>query len=135
MGLFSKIRLASFLHHNPPPDMNSPDLVREVEPGVFEFRIRATTGLAKAALPVVLENLLILDRKQQDYGSGNLLKFGVQGVVVRANDKLERIINLSKRTSDAQNEPLADSFLDLANYALIGYLMHTGKWPVEEKKS
>ncbi len=111
--------------------MNHPDLVREVEPGVFEFRVRFTTDLARAALPVVLENLRVLDRKQQDYGSSNLTKFGVDGVVVRANDKLERIINLRKKGDKvANNEPLADSFLDLANYALIGYLMQTAKWPV-----
>lgn len=88
------------------------------------------TDLAKTALPVLLQNLCVLDRKQQDYGSSNLTKFGVDGVVVRANDKLERIINLRKKgDAVANNEPLADSFLDLANYALIGYLMQTGKWP------
>lgn len=100
------------------------------------------TDLAKLALPVLIENLITLDRKQQDYGSNNLTKFGVDGVVVRANDKLERIINLRKKSKGktwthaekeavlACNEPLADSFLDLANYALIGYLMQTAKWPV-----
>jgi hypothetical protein len=113
--------------------MNAPDLVKETEPGVFEFRVRLTTDLAKAALPAFLENLRTLDRKQQDYGSGNLTKFGVEGVVIRANDKLERIINLRKKGvtgGSPANESLADSFLDLANYALIGFLMQTAKWPV-----
>jgi len=96
------------------------------------------TDLAKAALPVVLANLRVLDRKQQDYGSANLTKFGVYGVIVRANDKLERIVNLEARArqgkaaghiTEALNEPLADSFLDLANYAIIAYLMHTQRWP------
>lgn len=96
------------------------------------------TDLAKAALPVVLANLATLDRKQQDYGSANLTKFGVDGVVVRMSDKLERVINLGAKRSrglaaghlvESLNEPLADSFLDLANYAIIAYLMHTKQWP------
>lgn len=110
----------------------------------FEARLIRDLGLktelAKAIVPVVLTNLDILDRKQQDYGSQNLLKFGPFGVVVRMNDKLERIINLMKKAQmadaradmdgcEAFNEPLADSFLDLANYALIAYVMQMGKWP------
>lgn len=96
------------------------------------------TTLAKEALALVLENVAILDRKQQDYGSANLTKFGTFGVTVRMSDKLERIVNLQNKKRDlagqpdfakVNNEPLADSFLDLANYALIAYLMHTQKWP------
>lgn len=93
--------------------------------------LKLQTDLAKSALVVVLQNLLVLDQKQQDYGSTNLTKFGTFGVVVRANDKLERIVNLIKQQDRiAKNEPLSDSFLDLANYAIIGYLMQSGKWPI-----
>lgn len=111
-------------------------------------RLGVSTSLATAIIPVMLENLRVLDRKQQDYGSANLLKFGTFGVIVRMNDKLERIINLSKKAqavkaevmngdttvnqSRALNESLDDSFLDLANYALIAYVMSTGKWPTPE---
>lgn len=96
--------------------------------------LRLQTDLAKQAMVVVTENVFLLDRKQQDYGPHNLTKFGVYGVVVRANDKMERIVNLLKReqaggSSEAQNESVADSFLDLANYAVIGYLLHTKRWP------
>lgn len=98
------------------------------------------TTLAKEALALVLENVAILDRKQQDYGSANLTKFGTFGVTVRMSDKLERIVNLQKKAMIREagpspkvgpifNEPLGDSFLDLSNYALIAYLMHTEKWP------
>ncbi len=91
------------------------------------------TELAAAILPVVIENLQLLDRKQQDYGPANLIKFGAFGVVVRANDKMERIINLMKQRHeqgalDVKNEAVQDSMLDLANYALIAYVLETGKW-------
>lgn len=90
------------------------------------------TDLAKVILPVILANLRLLDQKQQDYGSINLTKFGTFGVAVRMNDKLERIINLIRTpptSGGPRNEPLDDSFLDLANYALIAYVMHRDLWP------
>ena len=98
-------------------------------------RLDLKTDLARAVLPVVLANLCVLDGKQQDYGSPNLTKFGTFGVTVRMNDKLERAINLQKQlTSEGpRNESLADSFLDLANYALIAYVMNREIWPTATK--
>lgn len=99
-----------------------------------------TTELAQAVVPVLIRNLITLESKQKDYGPHNLTKFGTYGVVVRMGDKMERIINLSKKQRQADNygsatemyacnEPLADSFLDMANYSLIGYVMQTEVWP------
>lgn len=99
------------------------------------------TDLAKAVLPVMLKNLQTLDRKQQDYGSQNLIKFGPFGVIVRMSDKLERLVNLFKKREKlkdagapnaeafALNEPVADSFLDGGNYNYIAYVMEIGLWP------
>lgn len=100
--------------------------------------LNLTTDLAQAVVPILIQNLATLERKQLDYGPHNLIKFGVNGVVVRMSDKLERIINLRKRNQveKAQgiemptfNEPLSDSFLDLANYAMMAYVMDRGLWP------
>ena len=100
--------------------------------------LHLTTDLAKAVVPVLIQNLATLERKQLDYGPLNLIKFGVDGVVVRSSDKLERVINLinRRRVERARgaelptfNEPLADSFLDLANYSLIAYVMDREIWP------
>lgn len=89
--------------------------------------------LALAVVPVLLQNLITLDKKQQDYGPHNLTKFGVGGVIVRMNDKMERIINLDRRRKEneafAFNEPISDSFLDIANYGFIAYVMERGLWP------
>lgn len=107
------------------------------------------TALVRAVAPVLIQNLVTLEKKQRDYGPHNLTKFGTFGVIVRMGDKMERIVNMSKKagslglaygtdghkTLDASthNEPLADSFLDLANYALIAYVMQQNLWPDENR--
>ncbi len=52
------------------------------------------TEAGKEALVIALENVILLDKKQQDYGSSNISKFGVFGVIVRLSDKIERLKNL-----------------------------------------
>jgi hypothetical protein len=91
--------------------------------------------LARAALKAALENIVLLDKKQMDYGSENLLKHGVFGAVVRMGDKMSRIDNLTKKRNVtvtdnvAMNESIADSFKDMANYALIAFVMESKAWP------
>lgn len=58
------------------------------------------TKAGREALMVALENVLLLDRKQQDYGPNNISAFGLFGVVVRLNDKVERFKNLSQFSSE-----------------------------------
>jgi hypothetical protein len=52
------------------------------------------TLAGREALRVAIENVQLLDRKQQDYGPANISAFGLFGCVVRANDKVERLKNL-----------------------------------------
>ncbi|MBT9259482.1 MAG: hypothetical protein KM310_06975 [Clostridiales bacterium] len=82
----------------------------------------------------------VMIRKQRDYGSGNISAFGEFGVLVRASDKVHRLKNLLEKAEKGQvpqNEPLFDSWLDLANYGLIGMLLQSGLWglPMEEELS
>ena len=102
------------------------------------------TLIGQKALKIALENVQLLDRKQQDYGSENIARHGEFGVLVRCDDKTARIANLlkqqpkleltddpSEQTStkvEAQNESLLDSWKDLANYGTIGMLVHLGEW-------
>lgn len=89
--------------------------------------IRTKMGIE--ALRLALSNVRLLDRKQQDYGSRNISDFGAFGVLVRANDKIQRLRNLMTSTnSTPNNEPLVDSWRDLGNYGLIGQLIEEGKW-------
>ncbi|MBT9258176.1 MAG: DUF1599 domain-containing protein [Clostridiales bacterium] len=84
------------------------------------------------ALGIMRETMI---RKQKDYGSGNISAFGEMGVLVRASDKVHRIKNLLGKREIPVNEPLFDSWLDLANYGLIGMLLREGLWglPMEDE--
>lgn len=88
------------------------------------------TEIGLEALKVALANVQTLDRKQQDYGAGNISAFGELGLLVRVNDKVERLKNLHKtgRMTDPANESVTDSWLDLSNYGLIAVLVRTGVW-------
>ena len=74
----------------------------------------------------------VLVKKQQDYGPHNISAApggAVNGLLVRMNDKMERLKNLYYSDREVQNESLEDSFLDLANYAVICLMVQRGKWP------
>lgn len=79
-----------------------------------------------------LETLLL--RKHKDYGPKNIaLAPGgpINGLRVRMWDKMARINNLVDNKQASLNEPLEDSFADLANYAIIGLMVLRGQWPNE----
>ena len=88
----------------------------------FELNVRDTM--------LELGDLLI--KKHRDYGAKNISNspYGAtQGLVVRMWDKIARIVNLTKQgNTTAENEPLEDSFKDIANYGIIGLLVLRGKW-------
>jgi hypothetical protein len=85
------------------------------------------TDMAKEAFKIVCENVRIMDTKQQDYGSNNISAFGEFGVLVRLNDKIERLKNLNKMPS-VKNEAIDDTYLDIANYAVIAMLIRRNLW-------
>ncbi|HHW13490.1 MAG TPA: DUF1599 domain-containing protein [Firmicutes bacterium] len=68
----------------------------------------------------------LMFRKQHDYGPGNILAFGEFGVLVRLNDKLERLKNLYKKGVAPANESVEDSWRDAANYAIIALMLRRG---------
>jgi hypothetical protein len=82
---------------------------------------------------VMLELGDLLIKKHRDYGPKNISNspYGAtNGLVVRMWDKIARIVNLTKdgKKVNAENEPLEDSFKDIANYGIIGLLVLRGKW-------
>jgi len=76
-----------------------------------------------AATAVAMELVDLLISKQQDYGHGNILAFGEFGVLVRANDKMERLKNLLVKKQEPSNESVEDTWRDLANYAIIALML------------
>ena len=76
----------------------------------------------------------LLIRKQKDYGPKNIsLAPGgpLNGLRVRMFDKLARINNLVETGATPENESLRDSFMDIANYAIIAMMVLDDKWDKE----
>jgi len=83
---------------------------------------------------VVDSNVAMLLSKHRDYGAKNIANApggALNGLQVRIHDKLARINNLIDSGVSPENESLIDSFLDLANYAVIAQLVIRGEWPNE----
>jgi hypothetical protein len=57
-------------------------------------------------------------RKSHDYGNSWKV-FGLMGVVYQIASKFIRIWNLTRTGKDPKNESLRDSFVDMANYAIM----------------
>jgi len=77
------------------------------------------------------EAMALLLRKHKDYGPKNISASpggAVNGLRVRIHDKLARINNLYDSGATPENESLRDSFIDMANYALIALLVLDGNW-------
>lgn len=58
------------------------------------------------------------------------VNLSLTGVWLRINDKINRLKNLLKRKGRnyVTDEPMIDSFLDIANYSFIAMLVMRGKW-------
>lgn len=73
---------------------------------------------------IVNEMATVYEEKHADYG-GNFeelyAKFGILSSIIRFNDKLSRIENLTirKKTQKVKNESVDDTLIDLANYSIM----------------
>ena len=77
----------------------------------------------------------LLVRKQLDYGPNAVSRFGLQGIIVRMSDKLERLINLSQLQADPEvNESIDDTLYDIAGYAILGLILRKYGMPLPIKK-
>jgi hypothetical protein len=74
----------------------------------------------------------VLLQKHKDYGPKNIAGAPggpLNGLRVRMWDKLARINHLIDSGATPENESLKDSYLDLANYAIIAMMVLDGEWP------
>lgn len=79
-------------------------------------------------------NASLLVKKHRDYGPKNVANSpggALNGLRVRMHDKMARINHLIDSGNDPENESLRDSFLDLANYAVIALMVIDEEWPSE----
>ncbi len=72
-------------------------------------------------------------RKNHDYGTNNILRYGVVGVIVRMNDKLARVKNLyvfeaKKEAPKVLDEKIEDTLLDIVNYSTYALMLLNNVW-------
>jgi hypothetical protein len=80
------------------------------------------------------EAVTVLLHKHEDYGPKNISSAPggpVNGLSVRLHDKVSRLAHLLQTGADPKNESIYDTFLDIANYGLIGMLVIDGMWDGE----
>lgn len=96
------------------------DKIRARNPKTFEEAIDIVHAVQKE----------ILVERQKKYGKANIEKFGLKGVVIRENDKLERAVNLlfNGGGERVEDETIEDTFIDMANYPTIGLLLMEDMW-------
>ncbi len=71
----------------------------------------------------------LLCRKQNDYGHGNINKFGQFGILVRLSDKVERLKNLREKVATA--EPYEDALIDIVGYCVVALMLDDGTFALE----
>jgi len=93
-------------------------------------KIGLETAQARRALSHIVYNLQVFDKKQKDYGPKNISGNPCPelAVAIRANDKVQRLMNLLYNKQEPNNESVEDAWSDLANYGLIGQLLHAKDW-------
>lgn len=80
-------------------------------------------------------------RKHLDYGLNNIAlggdivnnsddkKFSLTGLAIRLTDKISRLRNLMVNGKNyVEGEGMEDTFIDIANYGIIGLLVGRDKW-------
>jgi hypothetical protein len=68
--------------------------------------------------------LELFERKNKDYGDA-FAKFGLVGVLVRIEDKIQRAISISNSgITLVEDEGLKDTMLDLHNYAAMALMLY-----------
>jgi hypothetical protein len=69
------------------------------------------------------EALDIFIKKNADYGDA-FAKYGIVGVLVRMDDKIQRGINITKnKISLVEDESIRDTLLDLHNYSAMAIML------------
>ena len=71
----------------------------------------------------------LLIRKQSDYGTQNIARFGRTGLIIRLHDKVARLENL-RGSLDARNESIEDTLLDIIGYSVVGMMWEDGTFLV-----
>lgn len=77
----------------------------------------------------------VFQERQKKYGRSNIARAGAHGVVIRLGDKMARLEGayLNGRDTEVPDETIEDTWVDVANYGLIGLMCRLGYWPGASK--
>ncbi len=119
-------------HKKLPPNLNSTPIE------VFEHEYPELSNEFKNIQKEMYE---MFARKHMDYGLNNIAlggdilnseddkKFSLTGLCIRLTDKISRLKNLLiNGRSFVKGEGMEDTFIDIANYGIIGLLVGRDKW-------
>ena len=108
--------------------------------GVIELFETEYAELADEFKTIQSEMYEMFARKHLDYGLNNIAlggdltdetdkKFSLTGLCIRLTDKISRLKNLlSNGKNYVKGESMEDTFIDIANYGIIGLLVGRDKW-------
>ena len=109
--------------------------------GVIELFETEYPELADEFKNIQSEMYEMFARKHMDYGLNNIAlggdiinneadkKFSLTGLAIRLTDKISRLKNLlSNGKNYVKGESMEDTFIDIANYGIIGLLVGRDKW-------
>ncbi len=114
-------------------------LVEEQSPEVVAFEDEYPE-LAAEFKNIQLEMYNMFAAKHMDYGLNNIAlggdltnksdkKFSLTGLCIRLTDKISRLKNLLVNGKNyVKGEGMEDTFIDIANYGIIGLLVGRDKW-------
>ena len=108
--------------------------------GVVELFETEYPELADEFKSIQSEMYEMFARKHLDYGLNNIAlggdltdeadkKFSLTGLCIRLTDKISRLKNLlSNGKNYVKGESMEETFIDIANYGIIGLLVGRDKW-------
>ena len=140
LDAYGKLIIATFgkLSKDRAPDRNEREIFTELK----LFAVRSLEAINyRAGLSILDESYDIGLKKNHDYGSDNITNFGVLGILVRLNDKVQRVKNLLKADGVAtiknlkgsssmmvSDERVEDTLMDMINYATYGNMLLDNVW-------
>jgi hypothetical protein len=116
-------------------DMSTLGMIHDLPQDIVDIIRKGLTSQFEEAVQQKFQHAKsVLLQKHKDYGPTNISHAPggpLNGLRVRMHDKTARINHLIDSGATPENESLKDSFLDLANYAIIAMLVLDGEWPNE----
>ena len=107
--------------------------------GAISFITKKYPETTKMFQDMQFEQWELFCKKQKDYGPKNIsvgsnleteeeVKLALTGLWFRMNDKMQRFQQIVINNQEPENESLMDTFMDLANYAIIAQLVKEKVW-------